>query len=112
MLLGVFGGNGLVYFSRGSFLQHVVQILCKKGDFQFCWRKGAYLAEIKSKEEEELLDQFLIQGTTYWIGLDDLATEGRKNIISITLKTHQYESCLPFMKEDMFGLKVMKQLTM
>ena len=45
--------------------------------FQFCWSKGSYLAEVQSREEENLLDEFLIQGTLYWLGLDDLAREGR-----------------------------------
>ena len=45
--------------------------------FQFCWSKGSYLAEIQSREEEDLLDQFLVKGLVYWIGLDDLATEGK-----------------------------------
>ena len=35
------------------------------------------MAEIKSRDEEDLLDQFLVQDIYYWIGLDDLATEGR-----------------------------------
>ena len=45
--------------------------------FQFCWGKGSYLAEIQTRDEENMLDEFLIQGTTYWTGLNDLAREGR-----------------------------------
>ena len=47
---------------------------------EFCWSEGAYLAEVKSREEEALLDQFLIEGTVYWIGLDDFASEGYKHL--------------------------------
>ena len=44
--------------------------------FQFCWGHQSYLAEIKSKEEEDHLDQYLITGVTYWIGLTDFPNEG------------------------------------
>merc|ERR1711884_322563 len=44
---------------------------------EFCWGQGAYLAEIKSKEEEDLVDPHLITGVGYWLGLSDYATEGR-----------------------------------
>ena len=43
---------------------------------QFCWGQGAYLAEIKSKEEEDLVDPYLITGVGYWLGLTDYPTEG------------------------------------
>ena len=43
---------------------------------QFCWGQGAYLAEIKSKEEEDLVDPHLITGVGYWLGLTDYPTEG------------------------------------
>merc|ERR1712062_943023 len=33
-------------------------------------------AEIMSVQEELLLDTFLIEGTSYWLGLTDLAQEG------------------------------------
>merc|ERR1719323_2354178 len=44
---------------------------------EYCWSKGAYLAEIQSKEEEDLLDQFLLSEVAYAIGLNDIAHEGR-----------------------------------
>ena len=43
---------------------------------QFCWSRRGHLAEIKSKDEEETLDQYLVHGILYWIGLSDLAVEG------------------------------------
>merc|ERR1712066_989595 len=44
---------------------------------EYCWYQGGYLAEITSAGEESLLDTFLMEGTAYWIGLTDLAHEGR-----------------------------------
>ena len=44
---------------------------------QFCWSRRGHLAEIKSKAEEDTLDQYLVHGILYWIGLSDLAVEGR-----------------------------------
>ena len=44
---------------------------------QFCWSRRGHLAEIKSKDEEDTLDQYLVHGILYWIGLSDLAVEGR-----------------------------------
>ena len=43
---------------------------------EFCWSQGGYLAEIKSKYEEDGLDQVLASGNVYWIGLTDQAQEG------------------------------------
>ena len=43
---------------------------------EYCWSQGAYLAEVKSQEEEDILDQFLVHGLAYWIGLNDIETEG------------------------------------
>ena len=34
------------------------------------------MAEIMSAQEEILLDTFLVQGITYWLGLSDFAHEG------------------------------------
>merc|ERR1712126_787517 len=44
---------------------------------EFCWGHGGYLAEIKSKAEEDLLDLVLVRDISYWIGLDDFSKEGR-----------------------------------
>ena len=46
---------------------------------QFCWSKGAYLAEIKSAEEDKLVYPYLLYDIHYWIGLNDLATDGKIN---------------------------------
>ena len=43
---------------------------------EFCWSQGGYLAEIKSKYEEDSLDLVLASGNVYWIGLTDQAQEG------------------------------------
>merc|ERR1712126_296237 len=54
----------------GDSCYHVSQGAMNWIDSQvYCWGKGAYLAEIMSKEEETLLDSFLIDGTCYWLGL-------------------------------------------
>merc|ERR1712062_903682 len=43
---------------------------------EYCWDQGGYLAEITSADEEALVDTFLNDGITYWLGLTDLAHEG------------------------------------
>ena len=45
--------------------------------FQFCAQKGGYLAEIVSKIEQTNLNTILREDYRYWIGLTDLATEGK-----------------------------------
>ena len=42
----------------------------------YCRETGGFLAEIFSKEEEILLDTFLIGGKSYWLGLTDKGNEG------------------------------------
>ena len=42
-----------------------------------CEGLGGYLAEITSAEEEVLIDTFLTDGISYWLGLTDLAHEGK-----------------------------------
>ena len=42
----------------------------------YCREIGGFLAEIFSKEEEILLDTFLIGGKSYWLGLTDKGNEG------------------------------------
>ena len=54
---------------------------------EFCWGQGGYLAELLSAEEEDSLDQFLIKGVHYWIGLNDLSVEGTVKILTLNL-TH------------------------
>ena len=44
--------------------------------FKYCWNQGGYLAEITTAEEEMLLETFLIEGVTYWLGFSDLIYEG------------------------------------
>ena len=41
---------------------------------------GGNLAELQSQNEEHLLDQVLVQGIEYWIGLTDIAQEGSKSL--------------------------------
>ena len=61
----------------GDFCYHVSQEAMDWGVAQeYCWGLGGYLAEIMSRDEEDLLDTFLIEGTSYWIGLTDLSHEG------------------------------------
>merc|ERR1719336_3615797 len=43
---------------------------------EYCWYQGGYLAEITSAEEESLLNTFLMDGISYWLGLTDLGHEG------------------------------------
>ena len=53
---------------------------CRQDDhylFQFCAEKGGYLAEIKSFEEQNRLQQILSTHASYWIGLSDRAREGQ-----------------------------------
>ena len=45
--------------------------------FQFCAQQGGYLAEIVSKNEQTNLNTILRDDSQYWIGLSDLATEGK-----------------------------------
>ena len=42
---------------------------------QFCWELGGYLAEIKTSEIEQELDQVLLHEVEYWIGLTDLDSQ-------------------------------------
>jgi len=44
---------------------------------QFCADNGGWLAEIISPEEQTDVNTLLIPGGVYWIGLTDLAYEGR-----------------------------------
>ena len=42
---------------------------------------SGYLAEIMSSEEENLLDKYLIEGTSYWLGLADLSHVGNRGLL-------------------------------
>ena len=44
---------------------------------QYCYDHGGYLAEITTREEEEILDIILQSDVAYWIGLTDYAVEGQ-----------------------------------
>ena len=46
---------------------------------QFCWENGGHLAEFSSSEEEARVDDILATDLDYWIGLTDLASEGKLN---------------------------------
>ena len=50
---------------------------------EFCWGQGGNLAELQSQNEEDLLDQVLVQGIEYWIGLTDIAQEGSRSLYDI-----------------------------
>ena len=50
---------------------------------EFCWGQGGNLAELQSQNEEDLLDQVLVQGIEYWIGLTDIAQEGSNSLYDI-----------------------------
>ena len=43
----------------------------------YCFAQGGFLAEIMSGAEETLLDSFLSEAGTYWLGLSDSGHEGR-----------------------------------
>ena len=45
------------------------------------WLVKDALADFMSKNEEDLLDTFLIDGTSYWLGLTDLSREGSIRIL-------------------------------
>ena len=52
---------------------------------EYCWSTGGYLAEIMSRNEDDLLDTFLIEGTSYWLGLTDLSREGSIRILDLQM---------------------------
>ena len=43
---------------------------------QYCWAMGGYLAELTTMKEDIPLENYLVQGIAYWIGLSDTASEG------------------------------------
>merc|ERR1711894_165665 len=43
---------------------------------ELCWIEGGYLAEIKTSEQEKQIESVIRQESHYWIGLNDIATEG------------------------------------
>ena len=76
MLLGISRETDLVWSSACKY--HLVFHSNKSlfHPIQFCWSHGGYLAEINSQEEDEMLDEVLLHEVEYWIGLNDLASEG------------------------------------
>ena len=69
--------SGQVWTELGNYCYHVSMKSMNWTDSRdYCRGQGGYLAEIMSKEEETLLDTFLVTGYDYWIGLSDLKDEG------------------------------------
>ena len=74
---------------------------------QFCWSHEGYLAEIDSQQEDELLDQMMLHEVQYWIGLNDLASEGRIPTKTNNLKyTVRWQSNNFFLQDILYGLRV------
>ena len=70
--------SDIIWTELGDFCYHVSKEAMDWGIAQeYCWGHGGYLAEILSRDEEDLLDKFLIGGTSYWLGLTDLSHEGK-----------------------------------
>ena len=70
-----------VWVHLGDHCYHVSTMAMNWGDAQrYCWSQGGYLAEIMSRDEESLLDTFLIGGISYWLGLTNMSNEGIHDI--------------------------------
>ena len=73
----------MTWFAAQEVNQCYQGLQCRGADFavstQFCWRHGGYLAEIQSDGEEDEIDDVIIHGVVYWIGLSDNAMEGPRN---------------------------------
>merc|ERR1711915_171802 len=70
-------GGDRVWVGLGDSCYSISQQAMDWGTAQeYCWYQGGYLAEITSTQEESLLDTFLMDGISYWLGLPDLAHEG------------------------------------
>ena len=66
-----------VWVELGNFCYHISKGPMNWGMAQeYCWGQGGYLAEIMSQNEENLLETFLVEGATYWLGLTDFSHEG------------------------------------
>ena len=54
---------------------------------EYCWGlgQGVFLAEILSSAEEALLDSYLSQGGTYWLGLSDSGHEGGSQLFNMQM---------------------------
>ena len=76
-----------IYWAElGNYCYHVSKKSMNWGVAQeYCWSTGGYLAEIMSRNEEDLLDTFLIEGTSYWLGLTDLSREGSIRILDLQM---------------------------
>ena len=56
---------------------------------EYCWSLGGYLAEILSSVEEALLDSYLPESGTYWLGLSDSGHEGRYQHFNVAVTDGQ-----------------------
>ena len=70
-------GHPLWLIGQHTAFGSYILIMC----IQFCSTNGGHLVEILSQEHEEILDQSVFSGLTYWIGLNDIATEGTYTIM-------------------------------
>lgn len=69
--------SDVIWTELGDYCYHVSHDAMDWGIAQeYCWGHGGYLAEIMSRDEENLLDKFLVSGISYWLGLTDLSHEG------------------------------------
>jgi len=67
----------VVWVKLGENCFHVSRLKMNWGQAKrYCLGQGGYLAEIMSREEEELLDTYLVAGISYWLGLNDLKKQG------------------------------------
>ena len=67
-----------VWVKLGENCYHVSRLRMNWGEAKrYCLGQGGYLAEIMSREEEELLDTYLVAGISYWLGLNDLKKQGK-----------------------------------
>ena len=74
--------SGIVWTELGDYCYHVSKEAMIWGIAQeYCWGEGGYLAEIMSREEENLLDTFLTEGISYQLGLTDFSREGSKTTV-------------------------------
>jgi len=59
-----------VWVKLGENCYHVSGLRMNWGEAKrYCLGQGGHLAEIMSREQENLLDTFLIEGISYWLGL-------------------------------------------
>merc|ERR1719282_2012846 len=69
--------SGWWSIDEGEFCYHVSESRLTFGQsLEYCWASGGHLAEFKSKEEEEAVEEKLNEDIFHWIGLTDLTEEG------------------------------------